>query len=104
MEFDSVKDSGERQSFVTGAVRDVQKGKGRYDLISTKALRRLAKHYENGAVKYGERNYEKGMPISRFLDSAMRHLVALLEGDKSEDHAAALMWNAAGFIHIAELI
>jgi hypothetical protein len=30
----TVKDSGARQSFDTGAVRDIQAGKGRFDLIT----------------------------------------------------------------------
>ena len=29
-----VKDSGKRESFSTGAVRDIRAGKGRYDLVS----------------------------------------------------------------------
>jgi hypothetical protein len=57
-----VKDSGKRQEFETGAVRDVRDGKGRYDLISPYALKRLAIIYERGALKYGDDNYLKGMP------------------------------------------
>ena len=68
-----VKDSGARQQFHTGAVRDIQKGKGRYDLITPIALKRLAKHYENGAVKYGDSNWTKGIPLKRITDSAIRH-------------------------------
>jgi hypothetical protein len=103
-EYNKVKDSGKRQEFVTGAVRDIQQGKGRFDLISPIALKRLAKHYENGAIKYGDRNWEKGMPLSRFIDSAMRHLNSVLMGMDDEDHLAAIAWNAFGFIHIKKLI
>ena len=102
--FDAVKDSGERQEFSTGSRRDTRTGKGRYDLVSTIALRRLAQHYENGAVKYGDRNWEKGQPLSRYLDSAMRHIQNLLELDKSEDHGSAVAWNAFAFVHTAEMI
>lgn len=104
MNFQSVLDSGQRQEFATGSVRDTREGKGRYDLISTIALRRLARHYQNGAVKYGDRNWEKGQPLSRYLDSAMRHLIALLDRQHDEDHCAAVAWNAFGFMHTAELI
>lgn len=92
-EFTQVEDSGTRQHFNTGAVRDIQVGKGRFDLIPPKAMFRLAKHFENGAVKYGDRNWEKGIPVSRYLDSALRHLFKYLDGRKEEDHLAAALWN-----------
>lgn len=102
--YDSVKDSGERREFSTGSRRDRAFGKGRYDLLPAKAMRRLAKHYENGALKYDDRNWEKGQPLSVFLDSALRHIFAVLEGKRDEDHAAAAAWNMMGFIEIAERI
>ncbi len=103
-EFKTVKDSGERRKTETGAVRDRASGKGRFDLISPIALERLAKHYENGAKKYDARNWEKGMPLSWFLDSASRHINKYLSGDRSEDHWAAVAWNAFSFIHIEQMI
>lgn len=93
-----VKDSGARQSFGTGAVRDIQHGKGRFDLIPTIATRRLAKHFENGAVKYGDNNWQKGIPLSRYLDSLERHVNCLKAGEPTEDHLAAIMWNAACYM------
>lgn len=103
-EFNKVKDSGERRSFNTGSVRDVRTGKGRYDLLSPLALRRLAQHTENGAAKYGDKNWEKGQPLSVYMDSMIRHAYNVLEGKKDEDHAAAMMWNAMAFIHTQEAI
>lgn len=97
--FDRVQDSGERSQFSTGAVRDTGAGKGRFDLISPYALKRLAVHYENGAKKYGDRNWEKGIPLARFLDSALRHLNTFRDGDRSEDHLSAVLWNVVGFLH-----
>ncbi len=94
-----LRDSGERTEYSTGAVRDRRTGKGRYDLIPTELLIRLAKHYENGAVKYNDRNWEKGMPISNFVDSAFRHLVSYMAGDTEEDNLAAIVWNVAGIMH-----
>jgi hypothetical protein len=102
--FDKVKDSGKRQEFKTGSVRDTNIGKGRYDLISPLMLQRLAKHFENGAVKYGDRNWEKGQPLSRYFDSAIRHLYKHLEGQRDEDHLAAAIWNVGAMIHTEELI
>ena len=98
------KDSGHRQEFETGAVRDRQEGKGRFDLISVFAMQRLAGVYERGAAKYASRNWEKGMPLSRFLDSGLRHLLQLMEGKEDEDHAGQALWNIAGYIHIKEMI
>lgn len=102
--FSKVKDSGKRQSFDTGAVRDIQEGKGRYDLLSPIFMKRLAQHTENGAKKYGDRNWEKGIPVSRYLDSAIRHLFAYIEGNRDEDHLAAVAWNVQGAIHTEELV
>lgn len=102
--FNEVEDSGRRQEFPTGSVRDTREGKGRYDLISMIALERLAKHYENGAKKYGDHNWEKGQPLSRYLDSTIRHVVKYMLGSRVEDHMAAVAWNAFAFIHTEQLI
>ncbi len=55
-------------------------------------------------MKYGDRNWEKGQQIMRYIDSAIRHLYAYIEGKRDEDHLAAAMWNAAGAIHTEEAI
>jgi len=99
-----LKDSGKREGFVTGAVRDIRVEKGRYDLISPIALRRLAIHYERGARKYADRNWEKGINMSRTMDSLLRHANQYREGDRSEDHLAAIAWNAFALIHYEEMI
>ena len=89
----TLKDSGERTSFESGAVRDMHTGKGRFDLLPMCVLLRLAKHYEAGAIKYEERNWEKGIPCHSFADSAMRHLVKYMDGWDDEDHLIAAIWN-----------
>jgi len=99
MNFDT-KDSGSRREFATGSVRDAATGKGRYDLVSPIALERLAQLYERGAVKYAARNWEKGQPISVFMDCAMRHLQKHLRGERDEDHLAAAAWNVFAAIHV----
>ena len=98
-DYDQVQDSGTRQSFDTGSVRDTQAGKGRFDLISPEVTRRDAKHMENGAVKYGVRNWEKGQPLMRYLDSALRHINAWQLGMTDEDHLAAARWNLGCIMH-----
>jgi hypothetical protein len=100
-----MKDGGERESFNTGAVREDRSGKGRYDLISPLALRRLALVYEKGAKKYpSDRNWERGMPISRTLDSAMRHIAQYISGLRDEDHLAQAAWNIFAAIHMEECV
>jgi len=88
-----IKDSGNRREFGTGAVRDMQEGKGRCDLLPAVAILRLARHFENGCKKYGDRNWEKGIPIHSFIDSAIRHLMKYLDGQVDEDHLCAAAWN-----------
>ena len=98
-----IEDSGERQEWSTGSRRDTQEGKPRFDLISVHGLRRLADHLAKGAEKYGERNWEKGQPISRFYASAFRHLIAWAEGEETEDHLAAVLFNIMAIIHMNEI-
>lgn len=141
-----ILDSGERRQFETGAVRDIQEGKGRCDLmplrvvatclsrfinrsVSTpifeiadfqddgdtehlyKAMHafcmgangwglkhaamflEVAKHFEEGAKKYGENNWQKGLPANCYIDSAVRHYLKWLRGDKDEPHDRAFVWN-----------
>mgnify|MGYP003153055492 CR=1 FL=1 len=92
------------EHFSTGSQRDTAKGKGQPSRISTIFLDRLSKKIEQGLKKYGDRNWEKGQPLSRFIDSAQRHLWAVMEGKEDEDHAAAWAWNTMCFIHTKELI
>ena len=97
-----LKDSGNRREFETGAVRDMQEGKGRCDLLPACALLRLSKHYEAGAMKYEDRNWEKGIPISVMVDSAMRHLLKYMDGQTDEDHLVAVAWNILGAMWMEE--
>ena len=76
----SVKDSGERRNFSTGAVRDMSDGKGDMYSLPPAAILRISRHYEAGAKKYARLNYMKGIPISSFIDSALRHLMKYLDG------------------------
>lgn len=132
----SILDSGERRTFDSGAVRDIQTGKGRCDLMpldviaemydfepldhiaafvldgdtdhllaaarsfavatSTDAMTvvlNLARHFEDGAAKYGERNWERGIPTHCYIDSAVRHYLKHMRGDTDEPHDRAFLWN-----------
>lgn len=95
MQLMKLPDSGERTEFPSGAVRDMAVGKGRFDLIEPELLFRLARHYEAGSIKYGDRNWEKGIPVHSLIDSADRHLTKYRAGWQDEDHLAAVVWNLA---------
>jgi hypothetical protein len=53
----------------------------------------VAKHFEEGAKKYGENNWQKGIPVHCYIDSAVRHYLKWLRGDKDEPHDRAFVWN-----------
>ena len=97
-----IQDSGDRTEFSTGAVRDMHEGKGRFDLLPWEAIWEVAKHCEEGAKKYGERNCEKGIPIHSLLDSGMRHLAKYMMGFKDEPHLRAAAWNILYAIYMEE--
>jgi len=86
----------------TGSSRSDQTGKGRYDLIPPCALRRLSLRFEGGAACHGERDWEKGMSVSRCYCSAFRHLMQWASGFSDEDHLAAVMWNISAIMFMEE--
>lgn len=53
----------------------------------------VAKHFEEGAKKYGDNNWRKGIPVKCYIDSAVRHYLKYLRGDKDEPHDRAFCWN-----------
>ena len=56
-------------------------------------LLEVAKHYEEGAKKYGPDNWQKGIPVYCYIDSAVRHYLKWLRGDTDEPHDRAFVWN-----------
>lgn len=70
-----------------------------FDSISPHTLERLAKWCELGGIKYGARNWEKGMPYDHPLDSALRHINCWRKGLKEEDNLAAVLWNLFALMH-----
>lgn len=88
-----IKDSGDRTEFETGAKRDMHAGKGRMDLLPWYGIMEVSKHCEEGALKYGEHNVDKGIPLHSLLDSASRHLAKYMVGMDDEDRLRAACWN-----------
>lgn len=95
-----VKDSGERQQFESGMVRDVTEGKIDYSLILDGPMfDRWAVHLTKGAQKYAKRNWmlaNGDAELARFKESALRHFLQWYRGDVDEDHAAAVFFNING--------
>lgn len=101
----TVKDSGERQQFDSGMVRDVQTGKPDIARVfDGPMLYRWAEHITKGAVKYPD--VRPGVPnwtlaagedeLTRFKKSAARHFFQYMRGDTDEDHCAAVFFNLNG--------
>lgn len=99
------KDSGERVNFDSGMVRDVNYDKPMYTLIWQPMLKRWAELMTRGAKKYGKNNWMLASgeeELERFEDSALRHMYQWLEGDTTEDHASAILFNVAGAEYVKE--
>lgn len=85
--------------FVTGAQRDARRGKGAFQWVPWDAMFLVSRIYEEGNLgrsKDGtgdDRNWENGMPIQTFVQSAINHLSAYLAGDRSEAHLPQAAWN-----------
>ncbi len=58
--------------------------------------------YAEGAVKYGARNWLKGIPASDLINHAIRHIYLWLGGDMSEDHLAHAVWNLLAVMHFED--
>lgn len=106
-----VKDSGKRQQFASGMVRDVQDSKVDISRVfDGPMLERWADHITKGATKYPD--IAPGVPnwtlaageaeLIRFKKSAARHFYQWMRGDTDEDHAAAVMFNLNGYEYVKE--
>lgn len=100
-----IKDSGARQEFSSGMVRDVQTGKADFTrVLDGPMFDRWATHLTKGETKYPD--VKPGVPnwtlaagdeeLTRFKKSAFRHFRQWLRGDTDEDHAAAVFFNING--------
>jgi hypothetical protein len=81
----------------------LDEGKPRYELIPAEALEALAALYADGALKYGDRNWEKGMSMSRLFGALMRHGWKWMRGETYDSdpktgaihhHMIQVAWNA----------
>ncbi len=92
-----VKSSG-RKVFESGAMRDADPSKPRYDLIDPGFLLRLAEQMRKGAEHYGLHNWTKGIPSTNYMASLLRHVEAYRRGERDEDHLSAAVFNIMGLM------
>lgn len=92
-----VKDSGRRQQFKSGMVRDTHEGKLLYSLaLDGPMFLRWVTHLTKGAIKYAVRNWmqaDGAEELERFRESALRHFLQWYWGEDDEDHGAAVFFN-----------
>lgn len=100
----TIKDSGERQQFESGMVRDTEDAKIDYTLaLDGPMFERYAAHLTKGAKKYAPRNWMQASgpaELERAKRSLLRHVFALLRGERDEDHAAAVWFNVNLFEYV----
>ncbi len=94
---------GSSVKYESGAVRSSDAEGTRYDLISPVGLAAVAAACAEGAAKYGDYNWEKGMPANDMLNHAIRHIYLFLGGDRSESHLGHAAWNVMAAIHSLEV-
>lgn len=101
-----VKDSGKRQEFTGGMVRDTQEGKTDFWRVYIgPMLERWAIHVTKANVKYpdvapGTPNWTLAQGVEeqfRFKASACRHFFQWMLNHRDEDHAAAVFFNINGY-------
>ena len=101
-----VKDSGVRQAFSSGMVRDTSANKIDYTtVLNGPMFERWAIHLTKAAEKYpdvapGRPNWMLATSeeeLVRFRKSAVRHFIQWFRDDIDEDHAAAVLFNINGY-------
>ena len=88
---DSFQLTGKYQSLILAAIDFVKNGELNGDVPT--AMIEYSIHLEEGATKYGDRNWQKGIPTENYVNSAVRHFLKHLRGDKDERHDRAFVWN-----------
>lgn len=95
--------SEDKVAYQSGAVRSSDAEATRYDLITPIGLAAVAAAAADGASKYSDYNWERGMPANDLLNHAIRHLYLFLSGNRDEDHLGHAAWNVMGAIHSLEV-
>lgn len=67
-------------------------GKAPISLIPVEAITGEAEVFAFGAQKYGRHNFRKGMDHSRVLDAALRHILAIVNGEDTDPESGKPHW------------
>lgn len=104
---EAIRDQGEGKDmtmkFKSGAVRSSDTQDVRYDLVSPIGLEAVARACAEGAEKYGDYNWEKGMPVHDLLNHVLRHINLFLSGDREDDHLGHAAWGCMAAVHSDKL-
>ncbi len=92
------REEGEERQFSTGANKQAAAGKGTPALFPADAYIEVCRHFEDGAALHGDRNWEKGIPLSELINSLERHIADEKMGKADERHDRALAWNAIVYL------
>ncbi len=84
--------------YTTGAQRDSNSNKPFIHNLLGYTRQRFGYHMTIGSNKYGDGNWLKGLPTECYLESLDRHLAAYMDGDRSEDHLSAIIFNTQGIM------
>ncbi len=84
------------RKFKSGAKRDGNQNKSFVHSLKGYTRLRFGYHMTLGASKYGDKNWEMGLPTDCYLESVDRHLAKYLDGDRSEDHLSAIIFGIQG--------
>jgi len=119
---DRVADSGKRETYEGGMVRDTEEGKTDFMYVYPgPMLERWAIHLMKGAVKYEKNNWLKAKSqaaLDRYERSALRHIRQWITGENTweydeeldewveiiEDHAAAVLFNINGAEYVRAIL
>lgn len=84
------------REFDTGAKRDSNSLKSAIHNLKGYTRLRFGYHMRHGSNKYGDSNWEKGLPTDCYLESLDRHLALYMSGNRDEDHLSAIIFGIQG--------
>ena len=97
-----------KETFNTGSVRDDPGGKPKFHFLGEcwDGLAELCDVLDHGAEHYMAGNWQKGQPVTRVVDSMMRHAMAIARGEdidpkSGKTHRGHVMANACFLAHYA---
>lgn len=88
-EIDSFVRNGDEESILIAISHFMRKK----DISLPALIMEVSKHFEAGAKKYDERNWEKGIPTHCYIDSGVRHFLKYIDDFNDERHDRAFVWN-----------